>query len=156
MIVQGPNGVNTADKIFLQCESGDTLFPIARGEWCMWDTTDNTSTAGIMMNTYGIRVIRSNAVSSYAVAGCAEEAVDMAVASKRGPTFLVQCYGFHDAAIVFGAGGIAGEYVIISWTGGVGWADNSTTLIGAAVAGFIMENTDANMVGRAVFVRTMK
>lgn len=129
MIVQGPKDVNAYDKIFVQMENGDTSLAIARGDFVTFDYTDNTAVPGISESTLGLRVVPSVAGGGnsprFDMCGCAEEAAPKAAVGRRGKVFLVQVFGFHDAAKYDRNGVIAGlGWIRSSLTRGVGLGED--------------------------------
>lgn len=93
------NDGNTKDQIFLHVELGDVTLP-ARGDWLLWDLTDNSGTAAIG-NSCGKRVTKTGEVNSTRVAGVVEQVPgQIGSTTVKTPVFLLQAWGFHDAAFI--------------------------------------------------------
>lgn len=101
MILEGPIGVmpNAAaaskEKAFIFVESGQTA-AIAAGLLCAWDTFDNSAVAGILQNTYGLRIVVCPAGTAlFHMAGFANKAIPAftAAASARASTVTLQTKG---------------------------------------------------------------
>jgi|SRR3990172_86949 len=101
MNIQGPHDVTSGkEAIFALVENGQAA-AIAKGLLTVWAHDDNTAAAGILQNTRGMRVIVApvnDADGTCRQAGVAHTAIDAnaAFASTRGPSFLIQTYGFRD------------------------------------------------------------
>lgn len=141
MIVQGPHGTGTKDKIFAHVESESTS-AISRGAVVVWDLTDNSATAGILENTRGLRINTTTTAKIKNVAGIMEEATVGTLANNRGRMYMCQIYGHHDAGLFTSSSSTAPVAIFTSAT--EGRLDALGTTVGAdvgACCGFTFEDT---------------
>lgn len=167
MIVQGPHQLESRDRLFVQVENASATEAIVRGDWVVWDVTDNRAVSGIMTETRGIRVLKAAGTFTnmvYRVAGCAEEASPTTAANNRGRAFLVQCYGYHDGAKVGEFSALAGESWLIyraynAANTGLGTMSAIKTpvdiLNSAGYAGVILQDSVVDGSFQSVWVRCM-
>lgn len=99
------NDGNTKDQIFLHVELADVTLP-ARGDFMSWDVTDNSAVTAIG-NSRGKRVTKVvGALTTRKTAGCVEGLPSqIGSATVKTPVFLLQAWGFHDAALFTTAAG---------------------------------------------------
>jgi hypothetical protein len=99
-LVSGGSG--TKEAIFVAVENGSTS-AISAGYLCAYDTTDNHAVAGILANTYGLRVVIYPTAEEGAAtdglcrqAGIAHTDIPAGVAGARNGIYLMQVWGPRD------------------------------------------------------------